>query len=198
MRWRKLSPFSTSPRGEGKTRPRLVRLAREQLPAQDTRGGVGEVDAAARGAGLHRHELTLVGTVLDLHGQGRKVDVAVAEREELALPQTGERGEQHHVAVGSDGIGGDVLDLVPVEEAHLGLVAARRLQPEDALVDEVAALLRVREHLLEHAKRQLGLTGSAARECRDVILDYGRPDLVERDRAEYAEVRQHLADACER
>ena len=60
------------------------------------------------------------------------------------------------------------------------LVAPRRLDAEDGLVDEVAALLRVREHLLEQAQRQLGLARCALRERGDVVLDGGRADLVER------------------
>ena len=89
--------------------------------------------------------------------------------------------------------GGELLDLVPVEEAHLGLVAPRRLHAEDALVDEVPALLRVREHLLEHAQRELGLARRATCERGDVVLDRGRVDLVERDTCEDVEVRQDLA-----
>jgi hypothetical protein len=100
--------------------------------------------------------------------------------------------------VGGDRVRGELLDLVPVEEAHLRLVAPRRLDAEDALVDEVAAVLRVDEHLLEHAERELGLSGRAAGERRDVVLDRSRADLVERDRAEGVEVRQDVADASER
>jgi hypothetical protein len=68
----------------------------------------------------------------------------------------------------------------------------------DALVDEVAALLRVREHLLEHAERELGQTRRAACERGDLVLDRNGADLVERERVEDVEVRHDLADARKR
>jgi hypothetical protein len=127
-----------------------------------------------------------------------EVDVAVAQREQLALPQPGERSELDEVAIRSNGIRREFLDLVPVEEAHLRLLAPRRLHAEDALVDDVPALLRAREQLLEHTERELRLPRRAARQRGDVVLDRGRVDLVERDTCEDVEVRQDLADARER
>ncbi|MGH2920963.1 MAG: hypothetical protein ACRDKU_02720 [Gaiellaceae bacterium] len=62
----------------------------------------------------------------------------------------------------------------------------------------MAALLRVREHLLEYTESELSLAGSATCERGDVVLDRCRTDLVERDRAEDVEVRQDVADARER
>ncbi|MCZ7589954.1 MAG: hypothetical protein M5U27_14070 [Gaiella sp.] len=67
----------------------LVRLPCEQLAAKHMRGSAREVDAPARRSRLHGHELALIGAVLDLDGHGVEVDVAVAQREELALPQSG-------------------------------------------------------------------------------------------------------------
>ena len=78
----------------GEDESAVVRLPREQLAAEDTRGGAREVDATARRARLHWYELALVGTVLDLDGHRVEVGVSVAQREQLALPQASERGEQ--------------------------------------------------------------------------------------------------------
>jgi hypothetical protein len=184
--------------GRREDEAKVVGLPREQLAAEDVCGRAGEIDAAAGGARLHRHELALVGAVLGLNRERLEVDVAIAEREQLALPEAGQRREQHEVAVGSQRVGGELVNLRPREEAHLRLLAPRRLHAEDTLVDEVPALLRVREHLLEHAERELGLAGRATCERGDVILDGRRTDLVERERAEDVEVRQHVADARER
>ena len=80
--------------------------------------------------------------MLDLQRHGVEVEVPVAQREQLALTQPCERRDQDEVAVGSDGVGGQLLDLVPVEEAHFRLLAPRRLHAEDALVDDVATELK--------------------------------------------------------
>ncbi|HWQ24821.1 MAG TPA: hypothetical protein VNK94_12010 [Gaiellaceae bacterium] len=136
--------------------------------------------------------------MLDLDGHRGEVDAAVAQCEQLALAQTGQRSQLDEVAVRSDGVGCELLDLVPAEEAHLRLIAPRRVDAEDALIDEVSALLGVREHLLEHPKRELGLARRAACERCDMVLDRGRTDLVERDTCEDVEVRQDLAYTRER
>lgn len=100
--------------GRGEDEVELVRLAREQLAAEDADGGGRQVDAPPRGARLHRHELSGVGAVLDDHGLRFEVEVAVAQGEQLALAQAGERGEHDHVPVRRGGVGGELLDLVPL------------------------------------------------------------------------------------
>src|SRR5207244_9625227 len=113
-----------------------VRLAREELAAQDATGRARQVDAPARGARLQRDERAVVRAVVELDRQLVEVDISVAEREQLALPESRERGEQDHVAVRRNGVGSELLHLRPSEEAHLALLAPRRLDAEDALVDE--------------------------------------------------------------
>jgi hypothetical protein len=86
---------------------------------------------------------------------------------------------------------------VPVDESHLRLLSSWRFDAESTLVDEVPALLRIGEHLLEHAERELGLPRRAAGERRAVVFDRSRADLVERDRREGVEVRWDVVDARE-
>jgi hypothetical protein len=95
--------------------PTVVRFSGEELSPQDARRGAREVDATARGAGLYWHEFTLICAVVDLDGHCLEVDIAIAEGEQLALPESGERGEQDEVAVGRDSVRGELLDLRPVE-----------------------------------------------------------------------------------
>src|SRR5581483_1764982 len=102
------------------------------------------------------------------------------------------------VPVRRDSVGGELFHVVPFDELPLLRLAPRRLDAEDALVDEVAALLRVREDLFEQPERELSLTRRALREPGDVVLHGGRTDLVERDGCEGVEVRQDLTDARER
>jgi len=83
-------------------------------------------------------------------------------------------------------------------EAHLARLAPRRRDAEDRFVDEVATLLRIREHLLEHAQGELSLARCALREICDVILDRSRADLIERDGTEHVEVLHQVARAVER
>jgi hypothetical protein len=162
------------------------------------RRGVREVDSPARSARLHGHEVALVSAVVDLDGHRIEVDVAIAKGEQLALAKSGQRGVQNEIAVRRDRVGGQLLDLVPFEEAHLRLIPPRWLDAEDALVDEVPTLLRVREHLLEHPQCELGLAWCVSRGRGDVILNHGRADLVEVEPAEDVEVWQDLACSRER
>ncbi|HZO95769.1 MAG TPA: hypothetical protein VFB42_00200 [Gaiellaceae bacterium] len=106
----------------------VVRGAREELAAEDTYGGGGEIDAPARCFRLHGHELARVGPILDCDGLGLEVEVAIAEGEQLALAEAGEGGEHDHVPVGRDGVGGELLDLVPGAVPHPRLLRRQRRQ----------------------------------------------------------------------
>src|SRR5262249_15588534 len=65
----------------------VVRFAREELAAEDANSGAREVDATTRGARLHGHKFAGVRAVLDRDRLGLEVEVAVAEREQLALAE---------------------------------------------------------------------------------------------------------------
>ena len=172
----------------------LVRLSCQELATQDADGRGREVDAPPGGARLHRPELALVDAVLDDQSLRFEVDVAVAQGEQLALAQTRERGDITMFPYGAR-FRRELLDLAPPQEAHLVRLAAGSLDAEDALVDEVPALLRVREDLLEQPERELGLPRYALRKRGDVVLDRGRTDLVKRIRREDLEVLPHLVRA---
>ncbi len=85
-----------------------------------------------------------------------EVDGALAEGEELALAQPGQASEAKEVAIGLDRIRGELLDIDPVEEPHLGPLPARRAYAKDRLVDDLASLSRAAEDHLQRVEHQLG------------------------------------------
>jgi len=101
------------------------------------------------------------------------------------------------VAVGLDRFGRKLLDLGPVEEAHLGALSARWPDAEDRLVDHLAALLGVAQDHLERVEHQLRRARRPLGDREDVVLDVGGADRLQQPPVEDREPPQRVAAARE-
>src|SRR5919198_2895820 len=133
-----LPPKAAPPRGEHD--PELVRRASEELLAEDAHRLAGEANLASTSRRLRGDELPVPRPRLNDDRSTREVESPTTEGEQLALAKPGQAGEADEVSVGLDGLDCEPLDLVPVEEAHLGPLPARRPHAQDRLVDHLAAL----------------------------------------------------------
>jgi hypothetical protein len=197
VRIRRSSASPTSVKASGK----FVWRTGEQLFAQNSDRLAAEADLPPPSDRLGRYELSFARSGLDDHAPAFEIDGALAKGEELELSETGQASEADEVAVRLDRRRGERVDLLPVEEAHLGSLPARRPDPEARAIDNLAALLRRAQDHLQGVEHQLGGPRRALRHREDVILDVGRQlrDRLSVARAgERAEVRDDDRSVLER
>src|SRR5206468_2336767 len=102
------------------------------------------------------------------------------------------------VAEWLDRFGGEPLDLVPVEEAHLTAFSTGRPYAQDALVDRLAPLLRVAQDHLQRVEHELGRSRGLLRDREDVILHVAGANRLELPVVEDREPLQRATAARER
>jgi hypothetical protein len=135
----------------------------------------GEANLTLAGARLRRDDLSIPRARLDQHQPGREVDGAVAERKELALSKAGDAREADEIAIGLDRLGGEELDLPPLEEAHLSMLSSGRSDAEDSLVDDLAPFAGIAQDHLQRVEHQL--RGARSRP----VLHFANFPLVPKD-----------------
>jgi len=141
-------------------------------------------DASLQRRIRRRPALVLVGTSwpfprsrLHYDALPAEVDGALAEGEELALAQPGQASEAKEVAIGLDRIRGELLDIDPVEEPHLGpLPGAASVRERSPRRRSGLALARCGG---SSSACRASARRPAARNRKDVILHVGRADRLE-------------------
>ena len=121
----------------------LVRARVRDLLAEEALCARAEVDASTPGSRLRAALLAVDDLAGDDEGATGSVEARRAEREDLALPQAREGGNEHHPVVRPGRAGGQMLHLLPGQEVAFPRLAPRLPDGQDALVEAVAAQLRV-------------------------------------------------------
>src|SRR5829696_8095157 len=181
----------------GEDEPELARRAGEKLLAEDADGLARETNLASAGGRLGLNKLPFARACLDDNRSAPEVDRSVAHGQQLALPEPGKAGEADEVSVRLDSLGGEALDLAPVEEAHLGALPPWCAYAEHTLVDRLASLLGVAQDHLERVEHQLRRARRLLPNGEDMVFDVGGADRFQQPPVEDSEPPQGVAAARE-